>query len=597
MESRKNNIIFNPFFNRHPQNGIEVKQDIFLDVQFPNHFNVWDITLIIEDDNGKIVKEIPFINQITFQLEKPGLYWYCFTFCDCYGKHYLVSDEALDAVIYDNHERLWQLTVYESFPEVSWFRGSTMYQIMVDRFFREGNTPIRDDIVLHQHWDEMPLYEFKDKTTYNNDFFGGNIQGIIAKLPYLKSLNVNVLYLNPIFEAFSNHKYDTGDYMKIDSMFGTEEDFVALCEKANKLGIAIILDGVFNHTGDRSIYFNKYNTYPTLGAYQSKESPYYDWYQFTKHPNYYKSWWGITSLPSVNQHNQAFLTFINQVITKWISKGAKGFRLDVVDELNNDFVRQIRKTMKSIDESSLLIGEVWEDASNKVAYGIRKAYFDGTQLDSVMNYVWKDAILHYVATHKPYRLRNAIRSIITHYPKQVLDSLMNILDTHDTIRLMNNFCGYHPHSKHQAAIYKMPQETYQKALVKVKMASLLQYTLPGNPCIYYGDEVGLDGFKDPFNRRTFPWGAIDEALLQWYQKLGKIRNHPCFKDGVYNEWRIDHQFFAFTRSTNDTSVLIVINHSHKMQSLDIIGFDLILETNITYLDLQPFTGTIIQLVK
>lgn len=234
MEVKSNNVIFNPCFDKHPIGAVLVNDPITLTVRFPSHFNIWNLTLVIENDYGDIIKEYPLEHSITFSIDKVGIYWYCFRFSDVFGTHYLVCDQNLDAKISDNHEHLWQLSVHDHFPqETKWIEGRIIYQIMVDRFYKGGNNPIRDDVII-KNWGDIPNYLPVNGKIVNNDFFGGDLQGIIQKLDYLKSLNVGVIYLNPIFESYSNHKYDTGDYLKVDPMFGTEEDLINLCKEAKK---------------------------------------------------------------------------------------------------------------------------------------------------------------------------------------------------------------------------------------------------------------------------------------------------------------------------------------------------------------------------
>jgi glycosidase len=441
----------------------------------------------------------------------------------------------------------------------------------------------------------MPLFLPVDGKILNNDFFGGDLRGIINKLSYLKSLNITVIYLNPIFEAASNHKYDTGNFMKIDRMFGNDEDFIELCEKAKLHGIRIIIDGVFNHTGDDSIYFNKYNHYPTVGAYNDKNSEFYDWYLFIKHPNEYMSWWGIHTLPSVNQTSKSYLKYIDGVLKRYLRLGASGYRLDVVDELMNEFVERINKVVKNENPENIIIGEVWEDASNKVAYSVRKQYFNGKQLDSVMNYVFKEAIISYLKHNNVLGIRNVVRSIINNYPKEILDSLMNILDTHDTMRIINNFATNENLTKIEAANYRLEGSEYKRALMKMKMATILQYTLPGVPSIYYGDEAGLQGFDDPFCRQTFPWDNISADLYEWYKKLGEIRKEEVFINGDYEEVMAKDNIFAFKRVKYKDEVLVVINNSNNQISMEVNGYDLINKLELRYLSLPAQTGTIIKL--
>ncbi|HEY8444522.1 MAG TPA: alpha-amylase family glycosyl hydrolase, partial [Bacilli bacterium] len=242
---------------------------------------------------------------------------------------------------------------------------------------------------------------------------------------------------------------------------------------------------------------------------------------------------------------------------------------------------------------NILIGEVWEDASNKVAYGVRKHYFNGSQLDSVMNYVYKNAIISFLRENNVLHLRNAIRRILNNYPQDVVNKLMNVLDTHDTARIINNFAYVLNPPKDKAAQYRMTELEYQNALRKMKMAVILQFTLPGVPCIYYGDEVGLSGFDDPFCRRAFPWDNINHELLTWYRQLGKIRNDKVFVDGEYQEILAQNNIFIFARE-KISKVIIIINNSDEDYNYPISGFDMLEEKYVDKANVSSQSGMIIK---
>ena len=430
-----------------------------------------------------------------------------------------------------NNPTLFQLTSYKKgYKTPSFIKGGLIYQIFPDRFCRkEKHKNMPPYKVLHENWNDLPIFEPNvNGKIINNDFFGGDFLGIASKLNYLKALGVNTIYLNPIFKAYSNHRYDTGDYMQVDELLGTEQDFEFLVNKANQKGIKIILDGVFNHTGDDSIYFNKYGRYGKDGAYINPKSKYRNWFNFTNYPTEYQSWWGITTLPAVNKNNKYYSNYIcgkNGVLKKWLKKGVAGYRLDVVDELPENFVKEIRKSVKSLNQNAIVIGEVWEDASNKIAYGVRRKYFQGRELDSVMNYPLKNAIINFVLTGDEKQLSYTIKEQIDHYPKMVLDCLMNMLSTHDTFRILSALSGVNINgkTKKELSTLEIPLNIREEVINRLKIATLLQYTLYGVPSIYYGDEVGMQGYTDPLNRKTFPWGNENKDILRWYKKLGNIR--------------------------------------------------------------------------
>lgn len=493
-----------------------------------------------------------------------GLYWYYFETND--GAKIGLGDDYKG--VYSDFPDKFQLTVYENeYIVPQWLKGGIIYQIFPDRFYKSQDPKsFPSNKIYHNNWSDNPIYKPNEfGQVMNNDFFGGNLKGITEKLDYLESLGVTAIYLNPIFEAFSNHRYDTGDYMKIDSLLGDELDLKNLIEKAEEKGIKIILDGVFNHTGDDSVYFNKYGKYNSVGAYQSENSLYRSWYKFIKYPDIYESWWGITTLPALEKQSAEYIDFIsgkNGVIEKYTKLGIGGWRLDVVDELPENFVVALRKAVKRTNDQAIIIGEVWEDASNKIAYGVRRKYFQGKELDSVMNYPLKNAIIQYVKNGNEKQLSFVIKEQIDHYPKQVLDSLMNILATHDTYRLISALGGINAYgkSKEEQESLKLSGQDYFVAKNKVKLASVIQYTLYGVPSVYYGDEIGMQGYSDPLNRKTYKWGEEDSDLQEFFVKIGKIRRgYSVFNGGEFKELYAKNGTYIFKRFNDDCEVMVAVN--------------------------------------
>ena len=424
----------------------------------------------------------------------------------------------------------------------------------------------------------------------NSDFFQGDLKGIQMKLPYLQELGVTCIYLNPIFEAYSNHRYDTGDYEKIDPILGTEADFKELCAEAKKLGIRIINDGVFSHTGSDSKYFNREGRYQSNGAYNSTSSPYYTWYKFIQWPNIYNSWWGFNTLPEVEELSNSFNEYINGengIVRKWIKNGNSGWRLDVADELPDEFIEHIREAIKAEDPEALLLGEVWEDASNKESYGSRRRFLYGKELDSVMNYPFRDAILGFLDCGDGKYMLEMIMTIVENYPRPVLRSLMNHLGTHDTERVITLLAGerlYGRGREWQASTMLSPEQR-EYGLRRMRLASGILYTLPGVPCIYYGDEVGVEGYKDPFNRRTFPWGHEDKDLLQWYKDLGKMRHScSCLVDGDLIDYNSEGRTMAYLRADENDMLLCVFNAADYTITFrvpdEFIGGETFMNTNL-----------------
>lgn len=454
--------------------------------------------------------------------------------------------------------RDYQLTVTEKdYQTPDFLKGAIIYQIFPDRFCRAGNAKIEQGKVLSKDWNATPTYRNADGLVLNNEFFGGDFKGILSKLYYLKSIGVSVVYLNPIVKAFSSHRYDTGDYLQIDELLGTEEDLKTLLTAADKIGISFIFDGVYNHTGADSRYFNRYSRYDDLGAYNSTESPYYDWYDFYDYPTGYASWWNFDSLPSIKKNSESFQKYITEVVLPhYFEMGFKGVRLDVVDELTDEFVEKIRAVAKKYD--CAVLGEVWEDATNKIAYGVRRRYFLGSELDSVMNYQIKDGICDYLINGKTDYLVHVIETQINNYPKCALNSLMNLLSSHDTVRIINNL-GREKivTDKDKLKDLVLSEHELKKGKKLTKIAYALLYTVYGSPSVYYGDEAGLTGDLDPYNRRCYPWGKEDKDFIEYFTKLGKIRSsEPVFFEGDLNILFYDEKTLVYERSDNFNRIVV-----------------------------------------
>ena len=402
-----------------------------------------------------------------------------------------------------------------------------IYHAFVDRFAKAGEA-VQPRYGYLKDWDQKVTICEPDGSYRANDFYGGNFKGITSKLDYLASLGVTELYLSPIFEATSNHRYDTGDYLKIDPLLGTEEDFRNLIAEAKKRGIGVILDGVFNHSGADSVYFNQLGHYDSLGAYQSWDSPYHDWYYFDRFPDEYHSWWGCKVVPTLNKSAAGYRDLLFReggVIDKWTGFGIDGWRLDVVDELPTDFVDLLRAAIKKANKDAVVIGEVWEDASTKVSYGTLRPYLTKGELDGVMNYPFKEAILSFCSYGGARAFGTKVMRIYENYPQDVLNSSMTLIGTHDTVRAINALSGVDVSftSKEQRLNMTLSDEAYRLAKRRLKIASLLQFLLPGVPSVYYGDEAGLQGYEDPMNRAPYPWGKEDEELVAHYRFLGGLR--------------------------------------------------------------------------
>ncbi len=508
-----------------------------------------------------------------FSTDTEGLYWYRFEF-DGNWKRNIVTDVGYCVGDVSDSGGAFQLTVYNpDFTTPDKFKGGLFYQIFPDRFFasnqKKGEIPYGRYMV--DDWSAQPVHKqdgcFPE---IGQDYFGGDLKGIEQKLPYLQSLGVTIIYLNPIFEAHSNHRYNTADYFKIDPVLGTEADFVSLCEKAKKRGISIILDGVFSHTGDDSIYFNRYGRYGESGACKDRNSKYFGWYNFINWPEKCHSWWGIETLPELNETEPSYMDFIcgeNGVLRYWMRRGASGWRLDVADELPDEFIDAIRNAVKTENPDALLIGEVWEDASNKISGGGRRRFLLGRQLDSVMNYPFRQAIIDFVSGGDGFDFTDSVLRIVENYPKPALDTLMNNVGTHDTERIITMLGADNiPATRPQQATFTMSEQMLNRGKSLSKIAAVLQYTLPGIPCLLYGDEAGITGCRDPFNRATYPWGNEDRALVDFYKKLGKLRReNAAFDGGEYIPVFSGLGYVVFVRKSGGNSVLVAVNRWHEIE--------------------------------
>ena len=560
-----------------------------------------------EEKEWKQMTITPYGWQISLKINEIGLYYYSFFLQD---SGYIVCNENGIGELSSFLSREFALTVsMQSYHTPDWFKGGIMYQIFPDRFNNVGPMPDIKGRIQRLDWGGTPSYKPNALgKVLNNDFFGGNLKGIQEKLPYLKELGVTVIYLNPIFEAASNHRYDTSDYKQIDPFLGSKADFKKLVDTAKTFGISIILDGVFNHTGDDSVYFNKYGHYDSIGAYQSKDSPYASWYNFKEFPDKYSSWWGIDILPEVNENSKEYQEFIfgeNGVLKEWLRYGIGGYRLDVADELPDFFLKMLRNSVKTENPDAIIIGEVWEDASEKIAYSKRREYLLGDELDSVMNYPLKDGIISYLLSGNAQNLLNVLQMLIDHYPSETLNSLMNILGTHDTERVLTTLGEVKCYNKDDMASEKAFMSDKQKelALKRLKLATVLQFTLPGIPCIYYGDENGMEGFGDPFCRRCFDWNKLNNDLISFYQKLGALRNNNknFFATADYQTIFCEDGILLFSRKTNDEELYVYANASKFARKFHLNGrFTNLLENEILndVLAIQPYSyGILKKIIK
>ncbi len=476
----------------------------------------------------------------------------------------------MDGSVWESEE--YQLTIYDRDEHVpAWFGEGVSYQIFPDRFCRLS-VPDPTGMVggrwVHQSWEEEPEWRPDEHGEIRNrDFFGGSLAGIESKLDYLESLGVETIYLCPIFEAPENHRYGTGDYEKIDPMLGCEADFVRLCEKAHKRGMRVMLDGVFNHTGFVSKYFNGDGSYPVPGAAISPNSPYGDWFCFQRWPDHYTSWWGIYSLPTTNKESVSWLDYItgeNGIIRRWIRAGADGWRLDVADELPDFVVEAIHTAARAENPDAVIIGEVWEDASNKVSYSVRRKHVLGGHCDGVMNYPLRTALIGFLLGEDGAQFRNVLESLRQNYPRWAFYSNMNSLGTHDTLRILTYLALGSDHKGDSSREWRASRwlNDGERALGerRLMLGALLLYALPGSPTLYYGDEAGMEGFEDPFNRRPFPWGHEDAGLLNWFKDLGRLRKTLApLRRGDLQWHTCSGRVVSFSRTLDGERVTAAVN--------------------------------------
>ncbi len=523
-------------------------------------------------------------------LSQPGLVHYYFKVM-MNNKTYYIGN-SLDRLggehhLFDYDPYPYQITYHQ--PDITvpeWYTQGIMYQIFPDRFFKSGEKDFykdREGFVEYKSWKDRPRYikDEQGKIVYW-DVFGGNLWGIIEKIPYLKSLGVSILYLNPIFLANSNHRYDTANFELVDPGLGGDEAFDGLIKACQQEGIHVILDGVFSHVGDDSIYFNKKDKFHTQGAYQSKQSPYYEWFRFEDYPDQYDCWWGNPALPNVNEMHPSYLKYIvtdeNSIVKKWIKRGAKGWRLDVADELPDRFIAELKTAIKSVDNETVLLGEVWEDASNKESYGELRQYFWGNELDSVMNYPFRNAFTEFLLGQSTgQQVKRQMMSLYENYPKPYFFANMNLAGTHDTIRLLTCLGEAEmqaSESPDTAFNYQLTEEKRRKGIQRVKLMAMIQGTFPGVPCIYYGDEVGMEGFADPYCRGAFPWDKENVELKSWYEQIMNYRKHSeALKQGDFTFGKCGDGYLSYFRSYGEDQLFIIINASEEAVTLDIDTWD------------------------
>ncbi len=494
--------------------------------------------------------------EITITLTTAGLTYYWFYVTDILGNKFDIK-RGKDGmgIKAENGEDAFQLTVFEQTPPLpDWYTKGIVYQIFPDRFNVGGDVIKAKQNVVYREWNEPPTYlRNPDGSIDKWDFYGGNLKGIEEKLPYLKELGITAIYLNPIFESGSNHRYSTADFKKIDNVLGTLADFKSLIKKSDEYGIKLILDGVFNHVGADSIYFNRNGNYGDDGAYRNPNSKYRNWFKFENYPNKYKCWWGITDLPDLEKENEEVQRYLidgnESVIKYWTGLGIGGWRLDVADELSDNFLSKLYKQVKAINKDVIVMGEVWEDASNKVAYETLKKYFTHRELDCVMNYPFRDNLLAFFKGEiDADELKITFMTLMENYPKNAFYGNFNLLGTHDTTRILAEAESILP----------------ENPVLLLTQLVALQFVFPGVPCIYYGDEAGVTGGKDPDNRKPYPWGNENKEIFNIYKKYTSLRSElNCLKSGETEFIAKDKDVFGIRRFNDRQSYTLLINRANE----------------------------------
>lgn len=556
---------YDPLLFKFPKGVISKNKTVRFHVEYIDEKEPKNVYLMLKKDEDNDYKYLEMTKnngyEISYNFTESGHFWYSFQFVfDGYCLYLNKTYDNRSFVSGDKQEDFFQLVTEEEYSCKDSMQGGIIYQIYVDRFCKEGEVKTRKPLIFREDWGGAIKKNTNDPLIINLEVFGGNINGIVSKLDHLKELGVTTIYLNPISLANSNHKYDTSDYMRIDDMFGTDREFKNFVDLAKQKGMNIVIDGVYNHTGSDSIYFNKEGRFDTLGAYKSKESRFFKWFEFEDYPNKYKSWWGIDTLPSIDDNCEDFQEYIagkDGVLEKFLKLGVFGVRLDVVDEISDKFVKKIAKKVHEFGKDNVVMGEVWEDASTKIAYSSRRKYFANNELNSVMNYPIKESVLEYVFSGNSNNLESTIRMIENNYPKTVKDNLMNFLTTHDTRRVFSE-------------ILRVNNNNEEIATKVYKIASALIFTLPGVPSIFYGDEYGMRD-NDESSRGCFDWNNYKNDIFEWFLKLTKIRNYKVLKDGEMNIIYSANGKFVFERFSDSERMIVAVNMTDSSFDLNLNG--------------------------
>lgn len=567
LESVKTNI--NLINKKENGNDYEIVMQIPMDlgwiedVNFIIDNNTYHMDYLKTEDNFAYFKT-------NLYLETKAIYHYYFSF-KANGNSFEIKDNK------------FKLSVNFDIP--NWAKGAVMYHIFLDRFNR-GNEKDMEPMIrrnIHQSWDEEMQIGPDQDGIWNNDFYGGDLKGIENKLDYLKSLGVDIIYISPIVQSQSNHRYDAADYENVDPYAGSNEDLKSLCDKAHKLDIKIVLDAVFNHTGNDSKYFNEYGTYDEIGAYQSLNSKYSPFYR--KHEENgnitYDYWWGMKNLPECDGNSKEWINYITGeggIIDKWFALGIDGLRLDVADELTDDFIKLIRKAVKRNKPDGFIIGEVWKNPMRMN----REYISSGKAMDTVMNYTFIDALLRYFKYADVNKLSYVIKDILNEYPEDTIKTLMNFTSTHDITRAINLFASneFNPYSEwgwnlnnedyNWCKNYNLSKENYEEGKKIYEAYVFALNFFPGILSIFYGDEIGLDGMGNLANRKPFPKENHDLNLLNFFKEMGNIRqDEPFLKEANLAIKDINEKYLVYERYDEKNKILVAVSRVNEISNFDI----------------------------
>lgn len=571
-------------FSIFPNRPVKIGENLQIKAQISDKFpGITKVEILMNTYDNVIIRRFSLektednIYEANICLQEKGIYYYCFSFESDFGQMFVRYDSqnkcpkvTLEPLPY------WHLEVGIDSPE--WAKGANMMQIFVDRFRRSPKyeispMPYRK---IYSDWSDQICIWIDDLGNWNTDFFGGNLAGIEEMLDYIKRLGITIIYLTPIFQSQSNHRYDTGDYRKIDCYLGTEEDYDRLCKAVHKRGMHLILDGVFNHTGNDSWYFNEYNRYDSMGAYGNPDSPYKDWYKRLENGEY-KYWWNVESLPECNLNNRNYQEYIcKEVIRKRIGKDlADGMRFDVADQIPDFFLKIIVEEIYECLPNAFTVGEFWEQAMDKKdEYGHTRELIRKGIINSVMNYYWMQKILAYVKYREPEEMVERIENLLWNYPKGTIHSLMNFTCTHDMSRAIT-FFGVDCYKRNSINTWdlireddrtweqqndSMTKEQYKKGKNLLKVLLHIIAFLPGIVSIFYGDEVGVTGIGNLLNRKPYPWGRRDKELLTFVKKLLNTRKSiEWLKTAETALICVDERMMMFERYDDQNNLLNIVN--------------------------------------